>query len=553
MSMDPWDYIIIGAGSAGCVLANRLSADPANRVLLLEAGGTDRRFRVRVPIGYARTFRDPSLNWMYQTEPEPALDGRSSYWPRGKLLGGSSSIHAMAYVRGQPQDYDDWERRGNPGWGWADVLPFFKRSEDHAGGPDPFHGAGGPLRVSDIAAQVHPLCARFLDAAQTLGHACTEDFNGPVTQGVGFYQINTRAGLRESSATAFLRPAMRRPNLEVHTRSQATRVLLQGRRAVGVAYLRGDVCVEARARREVILCAGAVNSPQLLQLSGIGDARWLASLGIAVVADAPMVGAQLQDHLHITHVYRARVPTLNDALHPWHGKFRAGLRYLVRRDGPLSMSVNQAGGFVRSAGAPGPGPDLQLYFNPASYTTRPSEGRRMMNTDPFPGFSMSVHACRPTSRGTIRLRSADPLARPLISPNYLSTRQDQADALAGARLLRALAAAPPLRDVIAAEILPGAQASSDADLMADFRARADTIFHPVGTCAMGADPATSVVDARLRVHGITGLRVVDASVFPAITSGNTNAPVLMVAEKGAQMVLEDAAQARSASTSTRQS
>ena len=539
--MDPWDYIIIGAGSAGCVLANRLSADPTNKVLLLEAGGTDRRFWVRVPMGYARTFRDPSVNWMYQTEAEPALGGRSSYWPRGKVLGGSSSINAMAYVRGQPQDYDNWERRGNPGWGWADVLPFFTRSEDHAWGPGPLHGGGGPLRVTDIASQVHPLCARFIDAAQALGFARTDDFNGRDTQGVGIYQINTRDGLRESSATAFLRPAMRRGNLKVHTHSQATRVLLQGRRAVGVAYLRAGARVEALALREVIVCAGAVNTPQLLQLSGIGDVRWLASLGITAVVDSPMVGAQLQDHLHITHVYRSRVPTLNGTLHPWSGKLWAGLRFLARRDGPLSMSVNQAGGFVRHGDAGRPGPNLQLYFNPATYATQPSDGRRMMDTDPFSGFSMSVHACRPTSRGSVRITSSDPLVPPAITPNYLDTEQDRAEALAGARLLRALAAAAPLREVIASEILPGPQAASDADLMADFRARADTIFHPVGTCAMGVDPALSVVDARLRVFGMVGLRVVDASVFPCITSGNTNAPVIMVAEKGAQMVLQDAA------------
>jgi choline dehydrogenase len=551
--MDPWDYIIIGAGSAGCVLANRLSANPAHKVLLLEAGGTDRRLWVQIPIGYARTFRDPSVNWMYQTLPDPALGGRSSYWPRGKVLGGSGSINAMAYVRGQPADFDAWAQRGNPGWAWDDVLPFFLRSEDHAGGASTYHGSGGPMRVTDIADQVHPLCARFLDAAQSLGFGHTTDFNGPQGEGVGIYQISTRNGLRESSATAFLRPALQRPHLMVHTHAHATRLLTEGRRAVGVQYLRGGVQVEARARREVILCAGAIGSPQLLQLSGIGSAGLLASLGIDLVADLPCVGEGLQDHLHITHVYRARVPTLNDALHPWSRKLLAGLRYLARRDGPLSMSVNQAGGFVRSGTPAAERPNLQLYFNPATYTTQPGDGRRMMNTDPFPGFSMSVHACRPTSRGHVRITSRDAQAPPAITPNYLDTNHDRAEALAGARLLRALAGAAPLRDVIASEILPGPGATSDDALMEDFRARADTIFHPVGTCGMGPDPARSVVDARLRVHGIAGLRVVDASVFPAITSGNTHAPVVMVAEKGAQMVLEDAAQAGAASTSTRQS
>ena len=539
---ETFDYIVVGAGSAGCVLANRLSADASCRVLLLEAGGTDRRFWVRLPIGYARTFRDPALNWMYQTEPQPALDGRSSYWPRGKLLGGSSSINAMAYVRGLPQDYDAWEQMGNAGWGWADVLPFFKRSEDHAWGASEHHGAGGPLHVSDITSQVHPLCASFLAAAQNLGLPSTHDFNGAAPQGVGVYQINTRNGLRESSATAFLRPAARRNNLLVRDQSHATRVIVQGQRAVGVEYLRAGRLMQAFARKEVMVCGGAVNSPQLLQLSGIGDAPLLAQHGIALACHLPMVGQNLQDHLHITHCYRSLAPTLNDSLYPWHGKLRAALRFVLRRDGPLSMSVNQAGGFVRSDRQHDQ-PNLQLYFNPASYTTRPDAARRMMNPDPFPGFSMSVHACRPSSRGSIRIRSADPLDPPLIEPNYLSTDQDIVEAVAGAKLLRRLASSTPLRELIASETLPGSKHLSDEDLLADFRARADTIFHPVGSCAMGPDPQHAVVDARLCVHGVKGLRVVDASVFPAITSGNTNAPTMMVAEKGAQMIIEDASRA----------
>ena len=540
--MPQWDYIIVGAGSAGCVLANRLSADAACRVLLLEAGGSDRRLSVRVPIGYAYTYRDPAVNWMYQTRPEPALNGRSSYWPRGKVLGGSSSINAMAYVRGLPHDYERWKNMGNPGWGWAEVLPLFKRSEDHVAGASPHHGAGGELRVSDIARHVHPLCQRFLGAARTLGFADSDDFNGPRMEGVGIYQVNTRGGWRESSASAFLRPALRRANLLLHARSMVTRVMLQGRRAVGVEYLRGGAWVQAFARREVLLCAGAINSPQLLQLSGIGDAAVLRALGIEVALHAPMVGRQLQDHLHITHVYRASVPTLNDTLYPWAARVRAALRYVLRRDGPLAMGVNQAGGFVRSDAGQAQ-PNLQLYFNPASYSTRPAEARRMMFADPFPGFSMSVHACQPTSRGSITVASADPLAAPSISPNYLSTEKDLQEALAGARLLRALAATDPLRAAIAAEVLPGVGMSSDAELLADFRARADTIFHPVGSCAMGPRADTAVVDARLRVHGMASLRVVDASVFPAITSGNTNAPTIMVAEKAAQMLIEDATHA----------
>lgn len=533
-----WDTIIIGAGSAGCVLADRLSRDPAHKVLLLEAGGSDRRLWVRLPIGYARTFRDPAVNWMYQTQPEAALHGRSSYWPRGKVLGGSGSINAMAYVRGLPQDFDAWRSAGNPGWGWDDVQPFFLRAEDHADGASPHHGAGGPLHVARIDDRVHPLCKQFLAAAAALGFVHNRDFNGPSLQGVGIYPITTRGGWRESTASAYLRPALRRPNLALHVQAHATRILMLGRRAVGVEYCRDGRMLQARARLQVVLCGGAINSPQLLQLSGMGDAALLAQHGITAVVDLPRVGQGLQDHLHITHTYRARVPTLNDVLRPWHGKLRAALQFAWSRRGPLSMSVNQAGGFV----AIDPGkvtPELQLYFNPASYASRDADARRMMQPDPFPGFSMSVHSCRPTSRGSIAIASADPTEAPRIVPNYLSTEQDIAQALAGARLLRRLAGTDALQSVIASEIRPGAACASDADLLDDFRARADTIFHPVGTCAMGPTPHTAVVDSRLRVHGVDGLRVVDASVFPSITSANTQAPTIMVAEKAAAMLAED--------------
>jgi len=538
-----WDTIIVGAGTAGCVLANRLTQDPRHTVLLLEAGGSDRQLWVRLPIGYARTFRDPRVNWMYRTEPEPALDGRRSYWPRGKLLGGSGSINAMAYVRGWSQDFDDWCAAGNPGWGWRDVLPLFRFAQDHADGADELRGGGGPMRVERIDNQVHPVCERFLAAAHELGYPRNDDFNGPSMLGVGIYQVNTRGGWRESTARAYLRPVQHRSNLAVQLHAQVLRVLMMGRRAMGVEYRRQGQLLQAHARCHVILCGGAVNSPQLLQLSGIGDPSLLAHHGIAVQASLPMVGRGLQDHLHITHVYRARIPTLNATLGSWGGKLQAALQFGLRRRGALSMSVNQAGGFVSTG--PGAGaPDLQLYFNPASYSTRDDGARRSLNPDPFPGFSMSVHGCRPTSRGFVAIASGDPMEPPRIVPNYLSTEFDVSQALAGARLLRRLAATGPLREVIAAEVLPGDRCRGNDALLLDFRARADTIFHPVGTCAMGPDPDRSVVDSRLRVHGVSGLRVIDASVFPRITSGNTNAPTVMVAEKGAQMVLEDAVASR---------
>ncbi len=539
--METWDTIIVGAGSAGCVVANRLSADSSHKVLLLEAGGSDRRLWVRLPIGYARTFRDPRVNWMYTTEPEPALGQRRSYWPRGKLLGGSGSINAMAYVRGLPQDFDGWLARGNSGWGWQDVLPFFRRVEGQSDGAGSHLGSDGPLPVERIDGRVHPLCASFLAGAQELGYARIDDFNAPSANGVGLYRITTRNGWRASTASAFLRPALRRGNLRVLQRAHVLRVLMADRRAVGVEYRRDDgQVVRASARVQVILCGGAVNSPQLLQLSGIGDAGQLSGLGVPVAAHLPGVGQGLQDHLHITHVYRSRVPTLNDELGPWTGKLRAALQFIVSRRGALSMGVNQAGGFVAADPALAL-PEYQLYFNPASYTTRAERGQRLLQPDPYSGFSMSVHACRPTSRGSICVASNDALQAPRIVPNYLSTQRDLDQALAGARLLRQLAGTAALQAVIVSETLPGEGCRTDAALLSDFRARADTIFHSVGSCGMGPSACTAVVDSRLRVHGVAGLRVVDAAIFPTITSGNTNAPTIMVAEIGAQMVLDDMA------------
>jgi choline dehydrogenase len=537
--MNEYDYIIVGAGTAGCVLANRLTASGEYRVLLLEAGGADRSPWIRVPIGYARTFHDRRYNWMYEAEPDPALDNRRAFWPRGKVLGGSSSINAMIYVRGQPGDFDDWQAAGNPGWSFAEVLPWFRKLEDHAWGASEYHGAGGPVHVSDVSASVHPLCATFIDACATLGIARTADFNGAQSEGAGLWQVSIKGGLRVSSATAYLHPVRRRKNLSVKLRARATRVLFSERRARGVEYLRKGVRLVAQARREVLLAAGAVNSPQLLELSGIGDAQLLRHFQIPVLADSPAVGRGLQDHVAVSYFYRSRVPTLNNQLAPFAGKLKAAVRYAFGRRGPLAMSVNQAGAFLRSRPELAR-PNLHIYFNPASYSTTTSGSRRrLMNPDPYPGFLMSFNTCRPTSRGMVHIRSADPLAAPAITPNSISSPEDVQDVFDGAQVLRRIAAAAPLAQVTDSEREPGAAVHSDNEVLSDFRQRAGSVFHASCTCAMGPPGRTAVVDGRLRVHGVAGLRVVDASVFPNITSGNTNTPTLMVAERASELILQD--------------
>ncbi len=413
--MEAVDYIIVGGGTAGCVVAERLSASDRDRVLLLEAGGSDRRFWVRVPIGYGRTYNDPTVNWMYEAEPEGSLGGVRSYWPRGKVLGGSGSINAMVYARGQPRDYDDWLALGNPGWGWSDVLPRFRAIEDRGGVGAEAAVTHGALRITDVSAQAHPLVRAYIEACAALGFPFTPDFNGPQPEGVGVYQITTRNGFRESTATAWLRPALRRSNLQLLLDTQVQRIDCEGSRATGVRYLRNGQTMAVRANKAVVLCAGSVNSPQLLQLSGIGPGALLQGLGIPVIRELPAVGRNLQDHLGISYFYRSRVPTLNNQLYPWWGKLAAGARYGLTRRGPLSMSVNQGGGFVKSDPALH-APDLQLYFNPASYTSSRTRTRRLMNPDPFPGFLLSFNSCRPTSRGHIALRSPDPLQSPAIFP-----------------------------------------------------------------------------------------------------------------------------------------
>ncbi len=535
---ESFDYIIVGAGSAGCVLADRLSASGKHRVLLLEAGGSDRRFFVQMPLGYGKTFYDKRVNWMYEAEPDPGLNGQRDFYPRGKILGGSSSINAMVYIRGHKADYEDWKAAGNVGWGWEEVLPAYKKIEDYAAGDPTLRGRGGPLTISDLGRQAHPLCGPYLKAVEAAGLPFTPDFNGAEQEGVGLYQFTIRNGRRLSAARAFLRPAMRRRNLRVETHAQATRVLFEGRRAVGVAYVRGGRALEARAG-EVILAGGAINSPQLLQLSGIGPGALLQSLGIPLVRENANVGARMQDHHGINYTWRMKVPTLNDALRPWWGKLRAGLQYVLTRQGPLSLSINQGGGFFRTHREM-TRPNMQLYMQAFS-TLIPKPGERpILNPDPFSGLSLGLSNCRPTSTGEVMIKSPDPMMHPRISFNAFSTNSDVEEMLAAVKFLRAIASHEPLKSLMAEELRPGPEVTTDEAMIQDFRQRSGTVYHHACTCRMGPDPANSVVDARLRVHGVEGLRVCDASVFPNLIAGNTNAPAMMVGWRGAEIILEDA-------------
>jgi len=533
---ETFDYIIVGSGSAGCVLAERLSANPRHRVLLLEAGGTDRRFYVQMPLGYGKTFYDRSVNWMYKAEPDPGLNGQSDFYPRGKLLGGSSSINAMVYIRGHRQDYEDWRSAGNIGWGWDEVLAAYKKMEDYAAGDPAYRGRGGPLTITDLGAQAHPLCKPYLEATEKAGLAFTPDFNGAEQEGVGLYQFTIKGGIRNSAARAFLRPAMKRRNLLVETHAQATKILFEGNRATGVAYVQRGMKLEAKGR-EVILAGGAINSPQLLQLSGIGPGALLQSLGIPVLRDNPNVGARMQDHHGVNYTWRMNVPTLNDELRPWWGKLKAGLQYILTRKGPLSLSINQGGGFFRTH----PGmtrPNMQLYMQAFS-TLIPKAGERpILNPDPFSGLSLGLSNCRPSSTGEVMIASPDPLAHPRISFNAYSTNSDVEEMLAAVKFLRKIAAQEPLKGLMAEELRPGPAINTDEAMISDFRQRSGTVYHHSCTCRMGPDAATSVVDAGLRVHGVEGLRVCDASVFPNLIAGNTNAPAMMVGWRGAEIILE---------------
>jgi choline dehydrogenase len=517
MSDAAFDYVIVGAGSAGCVLAERLTAEGKRRVLLLEAGPRDRSPWIHLPIGYGKTMFHPVYNWGFHTEPEPAMNGRRVYWPRGRGLGGSSSINGLIYVRGQPEDYDRWAALGNAGWGWQDVLPYFERSR---------------MSVSEIGAK-HELIEAFIRAAGELGVAPTTDFNNGRQEGAGYYQLFTRNGLRSSSATAYLRMAEQRPNLRVETDAHVTKILFDGKRAIGAQFRKNENLFDVKASREVILCAGAIQSPQVLQLSGVGPAALLKGLEIPVVHDLPGVGENLQDHLQLRVMYKCTKPiTTNDDLRSLWGRVRIGLEWLLRRQGPLAIGINQGALFTRAL-PESPTPDVQFHVATLSADLAGAKPH------PWPGFTLSVCQLRPESRGWVRIRSGDPLEPPAMQPNYLSSGLDRRCAVAGLKLARSLAATRSLRPYVESEYKPGEKAKTDQDLLEFARDYGATIFHPSGTCKMGRDPM-AVVDSQLRVHGVKNLRVVDCSIMPALVSGNTHAPVVMIAEKASDLILADA-------------
>jgi choline dehydrogenase len=527
-----FDYVIVGAGSAGCLLANRLSADPSKKVLLLEAGGRDNYIWIHIPVGYLYTMNNPRTDWCFKTESEPGLNGRALNYPRGKVLGGCSAINGMIYMRGQARDYDRWRQLGNAGWGWDEVVPYFRRCEDFYKGADDLHGEGGEWRVEGLRLSWEILDA-FLAAAQERGIPGTDDFNRGNNEGVGYFQVNQKNALRWTTAKAFLKPVKQRTNLRILTQAQATRLIWEGKRAAGLEFSHRGQPARVRAQGEVILSAGSLGSTQLLLLSGIGPADHLKDHGIEVQHELPGVGGNLQDHLQVRTVFKvSNTRTLNLRANSYLGRAAMALQYGLFRRGPLTMAPSQLGCFAKSDPS-FETPNLQYHIQPLSCD------RLGDPLHPFEAFTASVCNLRPESRGSVRLRSADPFDAPVIKPNYLSAPADRKIAADAIRLTRHICAAPALSRFEPKEFLPGPEIASDDDLA---RAAGDigtTIFHPVGTCKMGGDP-TAVVDDRLRVQGLQGLRVIDASVMPTITSGNTAAPTMMIAEKGAEMVLEDA-------------
>ena len=521
---DTYDYIIVGAGSAGCVMAHRLTEDPDCRVLLLEAGPRDWNPFIHMPAGLAQLVKFKSVNWGYETEPEPNLNNRRLYWPRGKVLGGSSSINAMCYIRGHASDYDDWRDLGNPGWGFADVLPYFRRSEDQQRGASEFHGEGGPLGVADLG-HVNDLSPVFIQAAEQAEYFRNVDFNGPVQRGFGLYQVTQRDGRRCSTARGYLKPVRSRPNLTVRTGALTKKIQLHGNQANGIVYRRNGRIRYARAEREILLCGGAINSPQLLMLSGIGPAAMLEQAGVKVALDRPGVGRNLQDHLDVMTLTRCLLPVTYDHLN----ELMVGLRYYLYHEGIGTSNIAEAGGFVASGRSARPRPDIQFHFVPALLD---DHGRNRL-----PGDGYTLHACnlRPESRGHIALKNDDPRTAPAIHANYLSEAEDVEMMLECVRVSREILAQPAFRPFRAHEIHPGGDVTDRSGLLEFIRNKAESIYHPVGTCRMGSD-ADAIVDPELKVNGIDGLRVIDASIMPTLIGGNTNAPTIMIAEKAADMI-----------------